>query len=258
MSRSFFVGSALPPLQVGKELEWTFDDLMVFFALNLTRAQKSQVDQIRQLIDLTNVRQILREKPLDPHGRLTEKELDEALVHREGLPDYLYTHLDAFDSAAEQERHYARVLIAFFHEMKEKTRGFLQFYFSFEREWRLVLLGLRAKRMKMDLTSELQYEDFTDPLVAELLAQKDTKQFEFPFEYRDLGNRLEGTEADPLAEHRVLTKYQFDTIGEQFCDDPFSGPAILGYFVQFMLIEDDNHLNDSEGSAWLNRIATLK
>ncbi len=257
MTRTFFVGSALPALEVGKELEWTFDDLMAFFALNLSLRQKKRIDQIRSYIDLLNVRQMVRHGALDPHGKLTEKELDEALVHREGLPRYLYTYLDRFEAPEEQDRHYAQVLIAFFQEMKRAARGFVHFYFSLERDLRLILAALRAKRRKLDVAKELQDEDFSDPLIAQLLAQKDATQFIFPFDYRSLGQALEGTEGDPLAEHRAVTQFRFNQIEEQFRDAPFAPDAAVGYFIQFTLIEDDNHLNDATGGEKLRQIATL-
>ncbi len=257
MTRTFFVGSALPALEVGKELEWTFDDLMAFFSLNLSSGQKKSIEQVRSYIDLLNVRQMLRKGPLDPHGKLTEKELDEALVHREGLPSYLFTYLEGFESSKEQDRHYARVLISFFQEMKRAARGFVHFYFSLERDLRLILTALRAKRRKLDVTKELQDEDFSDSLIAQLLAQKDAAQFIFPFEYRSLGTALEGTEGDPLAEHRAITQFRFDQVEGQFRDTPFSSDAAVGYFIQFILIEDDNHLNDAKGEEKLRQIATL-
>ena len=46
-----------------------------------------------------------------------------------------------------------------------------------EREIRLILVALRAKKFGRDLLLELQYEDSDTDFIAQMLAQKDAAQY---------------------------------------------------------------------------------
>lgn len=250
----FFLGSVLPPLKLGTEPELGFEDLIVLLKDNLSRKDFKKVEKMRRFIDLKNVKHLLQKQPLDLRGNLTEKQLDEALVTRQGLPEYLYEHLDQYEETKDQIRHFSQVFVTFFREMEEEERGFLSFYFNFEREWRLLMIGFRSKKLSRDLASELQYEDFHDPLVAHLLAQKDSPQFEFPFEYQDFSEQVKQAQEGPLEQYQVLAHYRFNRLQEEVQDHPFQAAFALGYLVQLMLVEDWNQLNEHEGNQSLNAI----
>lgn len=254
MKGYFFLGSILPTLQFGSPTDWSFADLMTLYKVNLSKQGMKKVKVIRSYIDLKNVCQLLRKEPLDPRGNLSEKELDEALVNRQGLPSYLYDHLEAYETLEQQIRYFPTVLSTFFQEMRDKYRGFLRFYFNFERELRLILTGLRAKKLKVDVAKELLFEDPRDPFIAQILAQKDSPQFEFPFEYAMLDEVLKEASKDPMEQYKALATFRFQQIADEVQDQPFSLDYILGYLVQFMLVEDWNHLNEEQGNHRLNGI----
>ena len=250
----FFLGSVLPPLKLGTEPELLFEDLIVLLKDNLSSSDYKKVEKIRRFIDLKNVKHLLQKRPLDVRGNLTEKELDEALVTRKGLPEYLYEHLEKYEQTSDQIRHFSQVFVTFFREMEKEEKGFLSFYFNFEREWRLLMIGFRSKKLNRDITGELQYEDFHDPLVAHLLAQKDSPHYEFPFEYQDFDEQIKKAKENPLDQYQILAEYRMSRLQEEVQDRPFMAAYALGYFVQFMLVEDWNQLNEQQGKEQLNAI----
>lgn len=250
----FFLGSALPSLNLASKPELQFDDLIALFKENLSACDFKKIEKIRSFIDLKNVKHILKKIPLDERGNMTEKELDQALITRDGLPHYLYEYLDKHEQVLDQIRHFSEVLIRFFQEMEKKEKGFLLFYFQFERQWRLLMIGFRSKNLQSDIVKELQYEDFHDPLVAYLLAQKDSPHFEFPFDYHDFDEKLNQVKARPMEQYELLAEYRFKRLLEEVQDSPFSVDYALAYFVQYMLVQDRNRLDEQQGNRKLNRI----
>lgn len=254
MSRVFFLGSVLPPIKVGSEPGISFEELMLLFKDNMSQSDLEKVKAIRTFVDLKNVQALLKKESIDHRGNLSEKELDEAIVNQQGLPEYLFEHLDGTDSAEEQLKNYSKVLIAYFKEMESKYRGFLKGYFRFEREWRILLAGYRSKKLGVDPAVELQHEDFHDTLVAQVMAQKDAPFFEFPFEYAELGEKMKEVQGKPKEQYDAMARFRFNRIGEQVQDHPFSLDYLLGYMVQLMVVEDAYQLDEKQGNETLSEI----
>lgn len=227
---------------------------MILYRDNLGSADLEKVKAIQSYIDLINIQKLLKKEEIDHRGNLNEKELDEAFVNQEGLPRYLFEFLEEHQEVSEQLRHYSKILITYFKVMEKKYQGFLKGYFRFEREWRVLLARYRAKKLGMDPMTQLQHEDFHDPLVAEVLAQKDSPYFEFPFEYVELGEKLKDSTGKPDEEYRVMAEFRFHRIGEEIQDHPFSVDNLLGYLVQLMIVEDVFALDEKRGNANLNEM----
>lgn len=247
MSRYFFLGTVLPSLRVGDEPGISFDDVMTLYKDNLGFSDLEKVRVIRTYVDLKNVQKLLKKEEIDHRGNLNEKELDEALVNQENLPDYLFTFLEKYQEAFEQLAHYSKVFILFFKEIERTCQGFLRNYFQFEREWRVILAAYRGKKLGIDPAVSLQHEEFHDPLIAELLAQKDAPSFEFPFGYTELGEKLKEVEGKPDEQYRLMANFRFSRIEEMVQDRPFSLDYFLGYLVQLMVVEDFFALDEKRG-----------
>jgi len=253
MGDYYFTCATLPTLRLDGELEISFAELMTLFSMNLSRHDLEKVHIVRRVIDLRNVLQLLNEEPCDPRGNLSIKELEEALLNKTHLPDYVFEILDNYDNRDDQIAHFYEIIARFFSEEVARTHGFLRKYLEFERQWRLCMTGYRAKKLGRDLSKELQFEDFTDPLVAFLLAQKDVPTFEFPYEYRDLGERLQGVD-EPADQHHVMTRYRFEKVVELIDAPEFTIDTLILYMVQLIILEDLASLNESAGGETLAQI----
>lgn len=248
MLNYYFVVPSLPPLSVHERPEITFEELMSRLEINLSKQDLEKTIVLRRFVDIHNIRALLMEEPIDPRGNLNEKELDEALLVHAVLPDYVFDFLDQFEKMADKIRNFHGLLARFFNEEVPKQKGFLHRYLIFEREWRLVLLALRAKQLNRDVAKELQFEDPTDPLIAHILAQKDSEIYEPSPEYAELKELIASCYADPLAEHRAFAEYRFRKIAELAENKLFTIDQILCYMAQLMIIESMFELDVERGN----------
>jgi hypothetical protein len=248
MRNYYFIVPSLPSLALHERPEMTFEELMARLEINLSKQDLEKTVTLRRFVDIYNIRALLLEESVDPKGNLNEKELDEALLVRTILPDYVFDFLDQFEKVPDKIRNFPGLLARFFNEEIPKQKGFLRHYFILEREWRLVLLALRAKQLNRDVARELQFEDSTDPIVAHILAQKDSEIYEPPLEYAELKELIASCYADPWAEHRAFAEYRFRKIAELAENRLFTIDQILCYMAQLMIIESINELDVERGN----------
>jgi len=247
MNNYYFVAPSLPSLMLGESPEITFEELMYLLKLNLSRDDLKKVAVLRLVDDLHNIRALYLKQPIDPHGNLSEKQLDEALLVQADLPAYVFEFLEQFEENSEKARHFFGLLSRYYAEEIPRQTSFLKDLLILQREMRLVLAALRAKKMGRDIVQELQFEDFTDPLVAHILAQKDAEDYDPPLEYQDLKHNLQGCGDDPLHQYRTIVSYEFDKIEEMTGYPLFSLDWILGYMVRLMLVEHWDGLDEERG-----------
>lgn len=220
--------------------------------MSLTKKDLEKTKVLRRWIDIQNIRALILEEPIDGRGNLNEKELDEALLIKNILPDYVFDFLDQFEKPADRVAHFFGLLSLYFSKEMEKASGFLKQYLVFEREVRLVLLAMRAKQLRRDVVRELQFEDPSEPFVAQIIAQKDAPVYEPPEEYRELKERIESCYRDPWVENAVFAEYRFKKIEEMVQLDLFSIDTILAYMARLMIVEDLFELDEERGKSILN------
>lgn len=252
MSNYFFVAASLPPLVLGQKPDISFEELKNLLSVNLTKEDLKKTIVLRRFIDLNNIRALLLEQPIDTRGNLSEKELDEALLIRNILPAYVFDFLDQYSLPEDQLKNFSGLLTRFFAEEIPKQKGFLKDYLIFERDWRLVMLGLRAKETRRDVVRELQFEDFSDPIVAQILAQKDAAYFDPPAEFHELKEILESCGSDPWQKYKVFAEWRFRKIEEMVKRPLFTIDWILAYLARLLIVEDWNELDESRGKLILD------
>jgi hypothetical protein len=196
---------------------------------------------------LFNIRAHYSEEPLDPRGNLNEKELDDALLAEADLPQYVFEFLNQFDEVQEKVRHFFGLLSRYYAEEIRRQKGFLKQLLIFQRDVRLVLAAIRAKKLRRDVLKEFQFEDFTDPLVAHILAQRDMNTYDPPLEYQDLKEKLQAAGEDPLEQHKAVIAYELDRIEEMTGYPLFSLAWILGYVAKLLLVERYFQLDKARG-----------
>jgi hypothetical protein len=241
----YFVAASLPPLVLGQKPDITFEELSARLKINLSKADLEKTVVLRRFIDLNNIRSLFLEDAIDTRGNLNEKELDQALLLKDGLPEYVHDFLDQFESQTEKLRFFSGLLSKYFNE--EKESGFLKSYLAFEREWRLVILALRAKQQSRDVVSELQFEDLNDPLVQGILAQKDAASYDPPIEYADLKEIYLSCGPDPWAQYKTIAEWRFHRIEELATAPLFSIDWILSYMARLLIVEQWNELDLAKG-----------
>ena len=255
MGHYYFLASLLPPLRLGNPPELSFSDLVFYLRTNLHHKDLERSVVIRRYYDLLNLRLLWLSgadgerlaAELDRHGNLDEQGLEEALITHLGLPDYVYDYMERYESREDRLSHFAALLAAYYKYEIAHASGFLREYLIFERDWRLVLTGFRAKQLGRDRSVELQYEDSDDDIVRQLLAQRDADHYEPPVQYRDLKEVFEEHSKDPLALHQALCLFCFDKIEGMLENDIFSIDRILGYMAQLIIVEKWMELDQKKG-----------
>ncbi|MCC5831418.1 MAG: DUF2764 family protein [Chlamydiales bacterium] len=242
MTEYYFLANLLPPLEIGRVPSLGFPELKELLRNNLSEEDQGRVRQFLRLIDLENLRSFWAGESFDPRGNLNRDEMEQALLDiqwpvGEDFPLYLQDFLDKYHTDEERLRHFPLLMSQFFELHMEYETGFLKDYYIFLREMRLVMVGFRAKKMGRDVAYELQYEDSTDPLVAQILAQRDAKSYEPPFEYKELKPIFDEFGDSPLDLHKALNEYQFNQIVEIWGGEIFSLDRILNYMARLILVE---------------------
>lgn len=247
MRNYYFLATALPTLQIGVPPEISYNDFQDLIHDNLSSRDMQQVEVIRLLYDIQNIRAFWKKEELDPRGNFNELDLEEALLARKGFPEYVYDFLDAYDSLQLRLQYFPTLISSYFRNEAKKAQGFLKQYLMFERYWRLVFAGFRAKQLDRDVAHELQFEDPNDDVVAQILAQKDAKNFVPPEGYEDLKMLFEEHAKSPMDLFKAICEYRFHHIEEMLSIDVFSIDYILGYMVKLITIEKWQELDQQKG-----------
>lgn len=258
MTDYYFLASALPPLQIGMPPEISFQEFQNLLKDNLTAKDFEKAYVLRLYYDIQNIRAFWKGEILDPWGNLDEMELEEALLAKESLPDYLQDFLERHTSLESRLHDFAALPTAYFAKESSQASGFAREYLKFERELRLILTAFRAKQLNRDLIYELQFEDPDDDFVAQILAQKDAKSYIPPEEYQEIKTLLETYSNDPLSLHQALCEFRYQKIEEMLGVDLFSINRVLGYMIQLILVEKWQALDKQKGLEVANAVFQLK
>lgn len=255
MAHYYFPLTALPPLTLGIKPEISFKELKELLRLNLTHADSRKVKQLLMPIDLYNIRAIWMGLPLDERGNFEAKSLEEELLVQEALPLYLIEFLERYESTQERLRYFSSLFASLYRDEISKLKGFNLRYYRFERELRLILTALRAKRQGRDIVRELQFEDPTDPLVAEILAQKDAPEYTPSREYEELKTLFVDNISEPLKLHRAISQYRFDKMEEMEENQDFGIDRILSYIARLMIVESLADLKEEQGMVAVEQLS---
>lgn len=252
MAEYYFLVSFLPQLEIGHLPTLSFTELKDLLETHLTPADLATTRRLRRLIDIENIRALLAHEPCNPRGNLTQEELEKALndlawSDEEPFPAYLVDFLERYATRESRLAHFAELLSRFLQEESRRAEGFLHDYFAFERELNLVFVGFRAKRLDRDVIKELTYEDPREPLIAEIIAQKDAATYEPPFEFRALKPLFEAYGTLALELYQALVLFRFNEAQTLVEGERFSIDRILSYMVRLMMVERWLELNHEKG-----------
>lgn len=240
MSLYYFLSLALPDLALKIAPELGFKDLEQLCGENLSASDLQKLECLLEPIDLYNMKAFWLGLPLDDRGRIKGKDLEEAMLTSDLLPEYVFDFLDRYESKNERLKNFSSLYVAMYNQ---DFGGFLGRYFRFERELRLVLLALRVKKYGKDLLKELQFEDMQDPFVMSILAQKDSSDYLPPEDYEEVKVLFLEYYIEPKKLDEALKKFRFDKILELEGIEPFSMDKILGYAARLLILESGQKMN---------------
>ena len=94
MSKYYFLNCVFPPIELGQKPELSFEHLQDLLNMNLSVSDLEKVSFLRRYMDLKNLHALWTHKPLDYRGNFGAKELEEILLVREAMPDFVLDFLD--------------------------------------------------------------------------------------------------------------------------------------------------------------------
>ena len=248
MKRYYYVATALPTLKIGDPPEISFEELMVLLKENLNKKDFKKIEQLRLYYDIQNLKALWKKKPFNRFANFNSVQLEENLIDETHLPWYVFDFIEKYESIASRLSHFEELVSHYYLYEIQGAKGFLKKYLSFEKEWRLIFLGFRAKVLSFSLSHELQYQDPHEEIVAQMMAQKDSKSYIVPSEYESLQPLFEKYRESPMKMYQGLLEYRFNKIEELLGVDLFSLERIVGYVAQLILIENWEALDQEKGS----------
>lgn len=247
MTNYYFVGTLLPDLYIDQPPEIGFEELMNLLHDNLSSNDYAQAMTVLNYYDLFNLLSYIKDEPLDKYGNMDEKEIEEALATRSILPPYVFNYLDKYQDKDDQLIHFPELLSKFFNEEIKKVSGSFKEFLILERNVRLISTAYRAKKMGKDIFLEMQYESPEDEIVSQIIARKDSPQFEFPEKYEDLKPVFDQNYANPIAFQKALLEYRFNKIDTMIGLDFFSLNRLLAYMIKLIMVERWQRLDREQG-----------
>ncbi len=233
----YFLVSSLPPLVLGAKPEISILELKESLTLNLSLEDQKMVEGFLRFFDLRNIRAFWLKQPLDEWGNWSTKELEEELLVQGNLPSYLADFLERYSSLEDRLRYFVSLYASLYREEGPLWGGFLSLFYQFEREVRLILTALRSKYFHRDVGWELQFEELFDPLVADILAQKDAPTYAPPKEFEELAQIFQENISQPHRLEMALLQYRFRKMEEIAEGSPFSMDQVLGYLARLRIVE---------------------
>ncbi len=260
MGQYYYVGTLFQAYHLKAPAEMTFDEVVYLLKKNMSHTDYEKVKVIRRYYDIENLRRFWKDEEFDPYGNLDENEMEEALLTKNSnLPEYVYEYIEKYDDDEKRIKNFSELMGAYFREEIKKADGFLKQFLEFERDFRLTMVGFRAKERGRDVVQELQFENPYEDIIAQILAQKDAPKFEPPEQFADLKQILmDEKNNSPLHLHKDLLEYRFRKYEEMVGLDIFSTDRILAYFVEHILTEKWFALNKRRGQDIVEKIVEGK
>lgn len=254
MNKYYYLGCAFPKISLKSKPDINFEELKFMLNINLSEKDLEKIKLFQNYIDINNLKLLWQNQNIDPRGSLNVAQLEDILLIQDVLPLFILDYLDKYETNEERLKFFPFLLSSFFKEIISKSSGFLQFYFNFEREVRLILAALRAKNLKRDILKDLQFEDSQDDLVSYILAQKDLEHFDPPQEYEPIKNIFKKNIDHPRKLHLDLLEYEFDKIEKYSENRPFTIDQILSYTVLLIIVENFFKLSSEEGNIKVEKL----
>ncbi len=79
----YFLIASFPDLNLDTQPTLSFKELVSMLKLNVFQKDLDLVKELLLLVDIKNIRALWKQQPIDSHGNLTKKELEEAFIQEE-------------------------------------------------------------------------------------------------------------------------------------------------------------------------------
>lgn len=258
MTQYYFLSSFLSARRFDDPLEYSFETIDDFLAWNLSKRDWNNYVVLKRFFDLENFAFFWANKPIVQHfGEVTPENVERLLYLQQWsdsseFEDFFKDYLFLYKTHEERLENFSSLVRHFLSFYQTSSSLFLQSYFTFKQQLRVVLAGLRARVMHEDVSYVLRDENATDDVVLHVLMQKDAPQYELPPMFSDLKDLLEDYGRLSQSLHRSLFFYEFHKIEEMTRDSYFDSKVILGRAAAYLLAIRYNAVDVEKGKQIIN------
>lgn len=242
----YFLPCYLPELRFELKPEIDPKGLLRLFRMNLSQKELKEVNRVRALLDLYNLRFYLLNEPFLLGASLKIDDYPYLLESEEGFDQEVFDFLNRYPTVEEQIHHFPLLISSYYHRQMETAKGFIREFFIYDWTLWVTLISYTAKKRHLDLIRELQFENPQHETIALLLSQKDSEHFEFPEGFEGIDHELEVAFSKPDLERRLVAHLRFDFCEQQKEKNTFSFDYLLAYFVQVLTLIDLHEIEDEE------------
>lgn len=221
---------------------------------HLHPADYALVEILFYFFDNRNLLHILEKKTghWDERGNLSIETLDAGIRDGEGLPSYMHRFVQAYQQELPLQPGMSwenQLADLYFEYAIDHTQGFLQRWFTFERDLRNVLAALSARKQKRSLEGEIL--GASD--ISEAIRHHASRDFGLAGEFPIVEKLLQIEEKENLLEREFdLDKVRWNYIGELTTFEYFTIDVLLGYLLKLFMLERWKPLDNADGLDLLN------
>ncbi|EPP37393.1 hypothetical protein BOKEGFJH_00447 [Chlamydia avium] len=237
---------------------YSFEDLDDLLQLNLSKKDFGYYVILKRFFDFNNFAFFWAGKPISQSfGTVTQKNVENMLRLKQWaddceFEDFFKDFLLQYKTSQERLDNFSHLVGEFLAYYQNSSSEFLRTYFTFKQNIRVILAGFRARVLNLDVSYVLRNEDSSDPIVLQVLMQKDSPHYELPQEFADLSSMLEDYGRLPHTLNRTLSLYEFHKIEEMYRDKFFDSDAVLAKITTYLLAIYNSVANVEKGRNIIN------
>ncbi|EPP34525.1 hypothetical protein CP10139811_0393 [Chlamydia ibidis] len=258
MTQYYFLSSFFPNQLPEAPPLYSFEALDSLLLLNLSKRDFAHYVILKRFFDLENFAFFWADKPIPySFGTVTQdrvagmvylQQWSDECEFEDFFKDFLLEH----KSSKERLEHFSALMSCFLSHYQNSSLEFLREYFTFKKNLRVVLAGFRSRVMQLDVSYVLRDEDSSDPVVLQVLMQKDAPNYELPDGFSDLSSVLEDYGHLPHTLHRTLSLYEFHKMEEMYRNWYFDANAVLGRVATYLFAIRNSMVNLEAGKQKIN------
>ncbi|ANH78871.1 DUF2764 family protein [Candidatus Chlamydia sanziniae] len=260
MTQYYFLSSFLPLQLPEAPPAFSIEDLDDLLNLNLSNKDLGYYELLKRFFDFDNFAFFWAGKsPPLSFGTVTQENVESMIARQQWtddceFEDFFKDFLIKYKTPEERVYNFFSLMRDFLVYYQNSSSQFLHMYFTFQQQLRVVLAGFRARVLHLDVSYVLRDEDSSDPIVLEVLMQKDAPNYELPKEFSDLKGVLEDYGRLPQTLHRTLALYEFHKLEEFYREAYFNENFILARVTAYMFAIRNGLTNFAKGNEIINHI----
>lgn len=259
MAQYYFLSSFLLPQNPEARPVYSLLDLDDLLSLNLIKRDFDVYVILKRFFDFDNFAFFFAGKPIvHSFGMVTQENVESMLRSQkwaddDEFEDFFKDFLLRYKTSQERLHHFSSLVREFLsYYQKNSYSEFLRTYFKFKQDLRVILAGFRARLLHQDVSYVLRNEDSSDPVVLQVLIQKDAPHYELPEGFEDLSPVLEDYGRLPHTLNRTFARYEHHKIEEMYRDRYFDAEAVLSEVIAYLFAIRNSEVSAEKGKNIIN------